>query len=72
MNLESKKLELMERIEAQKRDAAREAREAETAKREAEAKVDHENCKMGERQRKEDREATEQHYQLLCDMKRQN
>ena len=46
--LEREKLELMERIEAQKREiekeareAAREAREAETAKREAEAKIEH-------------------------------
>ena len=45
--LEREKLELMERIEAQKREiekeareAAREAREAETAKREAEAKME--------------------------------
>ena len=47
-NLEREKLELMERIEAQKREiekeareAAREACEAETAKREAEAKIEH-------------------------------
>ena len=39
--LERKKLELLEKIEAQKREAAREAREAETAKREAEAKFEH-------------------------------
>ena len=46
--LEREKLELMERIEVQKREiekeaceAAREAREAETAKREAEAKIEH-------------------------------
>ena len=46
--LEREKLELMEKIEAQKREiekeageAAREAREAETAKREAEAKIEH-------------------------------
>ena len=39
--LEREKLELLEKIEAQKREAAREAREAETAKREAEAKIEH-------------------------------
>ena len=46
--LEREKLELMERIEARKREiekeareAAREEREAETAKREAEAKMEH-------------------------------
>ena len=41
--LEREKLELLEKIEAQKREAAREAREAETAKREAEAKIEHDN-----------------------------
>ena len=39
--LEREKLELLEKIEAQKREAAREARETETAKREAEAKIEH-------------------------------
>ena len=39
--LEREKLELLEKIEAQKREAAREAREAETAKFEAEAKIEH-------------------------------
>ena len=38
--LEREKLELLEKIEAQKREAAREAREAKAAKREAEAKIE--------------------------------
>ena len=45
LHVEREKLELMERIEAQKRDAAREAREAETVKCDAEAKIEHEKRK---------------------------
>ena len=59
------------------RDAAREAREAETAKSEADAKIEHERQtqrkeehEVEERQRKEDREAAERHDQLLCDMEK--
>ena len=89
--LEREKLELMETIEVQKReaekeacdaarearDAAREACEAKTAKREAEAKIEHERQtqrkeerEAEERQRKEDRKVAERHDQLLCDMEK--
>ena len=75
--LEREKLELLEKIEAQKREAAREAREAETAKREAEAKmerekhdIEREKIEAAEWQRKEEREAAERHDQLLCDIEK--
>ena len=42
--LEREKLELLEKIEVQKPEAAREAHEAETAKREAEAKIERDRC----------------------------
>ena len=64
--LEREKLELMERIEAQKREiekeareAAREAREAETAKREAEAKFEHDKREAEAKMERDKREAEE-------------
>ena len=64
--LEREKLELMERIEAQKREiekeareAAREAREAETAKREAEAKFGHDKREAEELFKREELEIME-------------
>ena len=64
--LEREKLELMESIEAQKREiekeareAAREAREAETAKREAEAKIEHDKREAEAKMERDKREAEE-------------
>ena len=57
--LEREKLELMERIEAQKREIEREAREAETAKREAEAKFEHDKREAEAKMERDKREAEE-------------
>ena len=57
--LEREKLELLEKIEAQKREAAREAREAETAKREAEAKIEHDKREAEAKIERDKREAEE-------------
>ena len=57
--LEREKLELLEKIEAQKREAAREAREAETAKREAEAKFEHDKREAEAKMERDKREAEE-------------
>ena len=57
--LEREKLELLEKIEAQKREAAREAREAETAKREAEAKIEHDKREAEAKMERDKREAEE-------------
>ena len=57
--LEREKLELLEKIEAQKREAAREAREAETAKREAEAKIEHDKREAEAKKERDKREAEE-------------
>ena len=64
-------------VEKETLDDAREAREAETAKSEAEAKIEHERQtqrkeerEVEERQCKEDRNAAEWHDQLLCDMEK--
>ena len=57
--LERTKLELLEKIEAQKREAAREAREAETVKREAEAKFEHDKREAEAKMERDKREAEE-------------
>ena len=57
--LEREKLELLEKIEAQKREAAREAREAETAKREAEAKMERDKREAEELFKREELETME-------------
>ena len=64
--IEHEKLELMERIEAQKRkvekeahDAAREAQEAETAKRETEAKIEHDKRETEELLKRDELEIME-------------
>ena len=57
--LEREKLELMKRIEAQKRENEREAREAETAKREAEAKFEHDKREAEAKMERDKREAEE-------------
>ena len=49
----------MEKIEAQKRDAAREAREAESAKGETEAKLEREKLELMEKIERDKREAEE-------------
>ena len=49
----------MEKIEAQKREAAREACEAETAKREAEAKIEHDKREAEAKMERDKREAEE-------------
>ena len=71
--LEHKKLELMEKIEAQKCDAAREACEAETAKRDAEELLKRdETLEIMERieLEKHDIECEKIDDQLLCDMEK--
>ena len=76
--LEREKLELMERIEAQKREiekeareAAREAREAETAKREAEAKIEHDKREAEELFKREELEQMERIEREKHDIERE-
>ena len=57
--LEREKLELMERIEVQKREIEREAHEAETAKQEAEAKFEHDKREAEAKMERDKREAEE-------------
>ena len=76
--LEREKLELMERIEAQKREiekeareAAREAREAETAKREAEAKIERDKREAEELFKHEELEIMERIERQKHDIERE-
>ena len=76
--LEREKLELMERIEAQKREiekeareTAREAREAETAKREAEAKIERDKREAGELFKHEELEIMERIEREKHDIERE-
>ena len=76
--LEREKLELMERIEAQKREiekeareAAREAREAETAKREAEAKIERDKREAEELFKREELEIMERIEREKHDIERE-
>ena len=70
--LERKKLELMERIEKEKCDAVREAHEAETAKHEAEAKIEHDKREAEELLKREELEIMERIEREKQDIEREN
>ena len=69
--LEREKLELLEKIEVQKREAAREAREAETAKREAEAKMERDKREAEELFKREELETMERIEREKHDIERE-